>query len=70
MVQEFTTDFIEDEEVPGSYSGTISLTGDQTLRLANRTYWSIQVVEDGDTVIEAEVKGGNFFTVRASTVVI
>jgi hypothetical protein len=68
MVQEFTTDFTEGDE--GQFSGTISLTGDQTLRLANRTYWSIQVVVDGDTVIESEIKGGNFFTVRASTVVL
>ena len=67
-VQDFTVDFIEGD--PGQFSGTISLTGDQTLRLANRTYWSIQVVVDGDTVIESEVKGGNFFTVRASTVVL
>jgi hypothetical protein len=70
MVQEFTSDFIESEDTPGTYTGTISLTGDQTLRIAQRTYWSIQVVEDGDTVIEAEIKGGNFFTVRASTVVL
>jgi hypothetical protein len=70
MVQQFTSEFIEDEETPGQWTGTMSLTGDQTLRLAGRTYWSIQVVEDGDTVIEAEVKGGNFFTVRASTVVL
>lgn len=70
FVREFTTDFTEDPDNEGQYSGTISLTGDETLRLANRTWWSIQVVEDGDTAIEAEIKGGNFFTVRASTVVL
>lgn len=68
MVQEFTADFVETE--PGKWTVDLSLTGDQTLRLAERTYWSIQEVVDGDTVIEAEIKGGNFFTVRASTVVI
>ena len=70
MVQEFDYEFVEDEENAGQWTGTLSLTGDKTLRLAGRTYWSIQVVEDGDTIIEAEVKGGNFFTVRASTVVL
>jgi hypothetical protein len=69
FVQQFDTTF-EDTTGDGNYTATLSLTGDQTLRLAERTYWSIQKVEDGDTVIEAEVKGGNFYTVRASTVVL
>lgn len=67
-VQEFTADFVENET--GKWTATLSLTGDQTLRLANRTWWSIQQVVDGDTIIESEVKGGQFFTVRASTVVL
>jgi hypothetical protein len=61
---------VDDTTGDGNYLATLSLTGDQTLRLAERTYWSIQKVEDGDTIIEAEVKGGNFYTVRASTVVL
>jgi hypothetical protein len=65
-LRNFTTDFVETEE--GVFSGTISLTGNDTLHLANRTHWSIQVVEDGDTIMESEIKGGNFFTVRSSTV--
>ena len=67
-VQDFTADFVETE--PGKWTATLSLTGDQTLRLAGKTWWSIQKVEAGDTVIEEELKGGNFFTVRASTVVL
>ena len=41
------------------------------MRLANRTYWSIEVDDQTvDTTIPTEVKGGNFFTVRASEVVL
>ena len=68
VVREFTTTFTEGD--PGQWTATISLTGDGTLRLAERTYWSIQKVVDGDTFPEREIKGGNFFTVRSSTVVI
>lgn len=68
FVQQFTSDFTEVSA--GNYTATLSLTGDQTLRLAERTYWSIQEVVSGDNAIEAEVKGGNFYTVRASTVVL
>ena len=68
QVQPFTAVFDETDE--GQFTATLSLTGEQTLRLSERTYWSIQKVEDGDTVVEAEIKGGNFFTVRSSTVVI
>jgi len=59
-----------------TYSATISLTSDQTLRLAERTYWSIQLVDPNNTdpnsgtILPVEVKGGNFFTERVSTVVI
>jgi hypothetical protein len=67
-VKEFDATFTEGD--PGQWTATISLTGDGTLRLAERTYWSIQKVVDGDTFPEREIKGGNFFTVRSSTVVI
>lgn len=68
-VQDFEAVFVDAED-DGNYVATLSLTGDQTLRIPNRTYWSIQEVVEGDTNIEAEIKGGNFFTVRASTVVL
>lgn len=59
------------EEIDGFYTATLSLTADQTMRLANRTYWSIQVDDQTEsTTIPTEVKGGNFFTVRASEVVL
>jgi hypothetical protein len=52
-----------------NYAFTLSLTRDQTLRLAERTYWSLSTVDDFTNEI-VEIKGGNFFTVRSSTVVI
>jgi hypothetical protein len=68
-VQDF--DISVDEATEGNYVATISLTADQTMRLANRTYWSIEVDDETvDTTIPTEVKGGNFFTVRASEVVL
>jgi len=55
--------------VSKEYTFTISLTKDQTLRLAERTYWSIATT-DAFTLETEEIKGGNFFTTRSSTVVI
>ena len=55
--------------VSKDYSFTISLTKDQTLGLAERTYWSISSV-DAYTSAQEEILGGNFFTVRASTVIL
>lgn len=55
--------------VSKTYTFTLSLTKDQTLRLAERTYWSISTV-DAFTSESVEIKGGNFFTTRSSTVVI
>jgi hypothetical protein len=44
---------------------TVSLTRDQTLLLANRTWWSIQVCDiEGEA--DLEVLGGDFYTVRRS----
>lgn len=48
-----------------AYTFTLSLTKDQTLLLANRTYWSLAVV-DYFTDEQVEIKGGSFFTVRKS----
>jgi hypothetical protein len=52
-----------------AYTFNLSLTKDQTLRLAERTYWSISTI-DAFTSEQVEIKGGNFFTVRSSTVVL
>jgi len=62
--------------VDGTYTATLTLTSDQTLRLAERTYWSIQLVDPNNTdpnsgsILPVEIKGGNFFTERVSTVVL
>ena len=55
--------------VAKNYTFTFNLTSDQTLRLAERTYWSLSTV-DTFTNEHVEIKGGNFFTVRSSTVVL
>jgi hypothetical protein len=62
-IQNFTLSIVQNEDE--TYTATISLTKDQTLRLAERTYWSIQTSPQADEVI-----GGNFFTTRRSTVVL
>jgi len=62
------TDNLDSEDLPISTTLVLSLTADQTLRLALRTYWSIsQVIEDGEDI---EIKGGDFFTTRRSEVIL
>lgn len=52
-----------------NYEATISLTADQTRRIARRTYWQIASQDDvTDEIIE--IKGGNFLTDRISEVVL
>lgn len=59
-----------------NFTATITLSADQTLRIAERTYWSLQLVDpdnvdaNSGTILPVEIKGGNFFTARVSTVVI
>jgi len=60
---------VVETNVAKNYTFTISLTKDQTLRLAERTYWSISTV-DAATSAQEEILGGNFYTVRVSTVVL
>ena len=73
-VQAVNIDVVDNGE--DSYTATLSLTADQTMRLANRTYWSIYYVDPNETItndntyLPNEIKGGNFFTVRASEVVL
>jgi hypothetical protein len=55
--------------VSKDYTFTMSLTKEQTRLMAERTYWSLSTV-DPFTDETIEIKGGNFFTVRSSTVVI
>lgn len=74
VVQEFDMSVVDDGD--GNYTATLSLTADQTLRLANRTYWSLQLVDpentdpNSGTILPVEIKGGNFFTERVSSVII
>jgi hypothetical protein len=64
------------DQVSTNYTATMSLTADQTLRLAERTYWSIELVDPNNTdpnsgsILPVEIKGGNFFTERVSSVVL
>ena len=51
-----------------SYTAYLSLTADQTLRLAEKTYWSLTTVNGNNAYVE--IQGGNFFTARSSTVVL
>lgn len=67
VVQNMSLDVADNED--GTYTAAMSLTKDQTLRLAERTYWSLSIVDD-ETEESTEIKGGNFFTVRRSTAVI
>ena len=65
-----------DGPTDGTYTATLSLSSDNTLRLAERTYWSLQLVDPNNTdvnsgsILPVEIKGGNFFTERVSTVVL
>jgi len=55
--------------VSKDYTFTFSLTKEETQMLAERTYWSLSAIDDftGDIT---EIKGGKFFTVRGTTIVI
>ena len=55
--------------VGSAHTATISLTADQTLRIAQRTYWQIATINDttGEVI---ELKGGNFLTDRVGTAVL
>jgi hypothetical protein len=55
--------------VAKNYTFTLSLTQDQTLRTAERTYWSLSTI-DAFTGEQVEIKGGKFFTVRSRTTVL
>ena len=74
VVQNFDMSVVDDGD--GNYTATLSLTADKTLRLAQQTYWSLQLVDPNNTdpnsgtILPVEIKGGKFFTERVSTVVI
>lgn len=74
VIQHFTLDVTDDGE--GNYTGTLSFTSDQTLRLGQTTYWSLQLVDpnhtdpNSGTILPVEIKGGSFFTTPVSSVVL
>ena len=51
-----------------TYTATISLTGEETRLLPNRTYWQIATLDSENAATEA--LGGQFFTERASEVIL
>ena len=55
--------------VNNDYVATLSLTADETRRIAERTYWQVASVDDNTGEI-IEIKGGNFFTERVGTAVV
>jgi hypothetical protein len=67
VIQNFVLSVNQNEDQ--TYTASISLTKDQTLRLFRRTYWTIQQVDDitGD---KDEIIGGDFFTERRSEVIL
>lgn len=65
--QEFTV-VRTDVEDPVSTELALSLTKDQTMRVANRTYWSVAILEEDGS--KTELKGGSFFTERVSEVIV
>jgi hypothetical protein len=52
-----------------SYTATLSLTSDQTWRIAEKTYWSLSALDEG-AAEGVEFKGGTFFVTRESTTVL
>jgi hypothetical protein len=63
-------DLVVTDNEDGTFTATLSLTPENTQRLARRTWWSLtykDLAEDAPTI---ELFGGQFFTKRASEVVI
>jgi hypothetical protein len=68
IAQYFTANVVDNED--GSFTVTFSLTREQTLRIAQRTYWSIAILDDSEDKTPYEVLGGNFWTDRVGTAVL
>lgn len=67
VIQRF--DLVVTESAPNKYVAAISLTADQTLRPAKRTWYQLASVDDvtGEII---ELKGGDFFIERAREVIV
>lgn len=67
IVRNFELSVTTDDDI--AFVATLSLTAENTRRLASRTYW--QIASQDDTTNEIiEILGGNFITKRASEVVL
>jgi hypothetical protein len=62
-------DGLAEHSTEQTYIAAVSLTSDQTFRLANRTWWKITAI-NSQTDENLAVIEGNFFTVRASEVIL
>ena len=68
-MREFTLNVVDNED--GTYTATFTLTAEETRRLARRTWWSLAYRDEGvDNAPITELYGGQFFTERASEVVL
>lgn len=67
-LQEFAFEVTETDD--NTFTIEMSLTEDQTRRIANRTYWSIAIKDDEEDTTPTEVLGGNFLTDRLGTAVL
>lgn len=67
VLQNFELSVTTDDDE--NFIAELSLTKDQTLRLARRTHWQIASVDD-ETGEIIEILGGDLFTVKASEVVL
>lgn len=67
VVGDFVLSVLDNED--GTFLATISLTADETMRLANRTWWELRSVDD-ETAEEIVISEGNLFTIHASEVII
>jgi hypothetical protein len=65
-----------DGPTDGTYTATLTLTPNQTMAMAGRTYWSIQLIDPDHTdpntgsILPNEIIGGNFWTERISEVIV
>ena len=63
-------DYTVTDNEDGTFTIQMSLTEDQTRRIARRTYWSIAIRDNEDDTTPTEILGGNFFTDRVGTAVL
>jgi len=68
LVQNFAFEVTDNDD--GTFTIDMSLTEDQTRRIANRTYWSVSIKDDEDDTTPTEIVGGNFLTDRLGTAVL